>query len=116
MRLCDEKMARSIHVGEIYAYLPRGDDKETHDEAMSTVEVLAVRPAMPTASSEADQSAIAYFVHFLGTDKRLDKWVTPECIGEQVQRQATTSNSHKRGASGSLRLNSSETRGGRGNG
>jgi histone acetyltransferase MYST1 len=88
-------------VGEIYKYLPQGEDREVRDDKMSQLEVLAVRPS---SSSSSSTTADAYFVHFLGTDKRLDKWVSPDCIGEWVQRKIAPSNSHKRGASSAPRL------------
>ena len=92
---------RQIVVGEIYKFLPLENEKEDHDAKMSQLEVLAVRPFhyAPSSSAPRSQKAQAYFVHFLGTDKRLDKWISPDCIGECVQKQAKVSNSHKRGAS-----------------
>jgi histone acetyltransferase MYST1 len=82
-------------VGKIYnILLPSQQNAPLTTKSLpaTKVEVLGIRPASSTTGQ------IQYFIHYIDTDKRLDRWIGSEYIGE-VHVADPTKNTSRRGSS-----------------
>ena len=94
--MTDTEDATTKTVGEIYTILfpeSHAPPTTTTKEIATKLEILGIRPA---ASSSTNTTQ--YFIHYVNTDKRLDKWISSEFIGDIIIEPLKISNSHRRGA------------------
>jgi histone acetyltransferase MYST1 len=85
-----------MKVGSLYTILQaeqHAPPTTTTKELATKVEILGIRPATASSTGTAQ-----YFIHYVNTDKRLDKWIGAEYIGVLVEEPLPIGTSSRRGS------------------